>query len=144
MKLIAIAVATALLAPVWSEKDLDPPRTVQFEGAQFDLVTGRNLGSMLLGHSMQATPCNDSSQCIEAFFERGQYSRSEDRGVIHGTYALQHDRYCAGWDDYRFCAAVYQSKDGRLATTNLKCGPPCLTLVKRRDESGPSEFTPSS
>lgn len=135
MKLIATAIMAAVLGSLWSDKDTDPPKSVIFQGAQFDLLTGSALETTLVGHSLQAVPCGDSSQCIEAFFEHGRYAQTEDRNVIRGTYVLRQDRYCAAWDDYQFCSAVYQASDGRLATTNLKCGVPCLTLVERRDGS---------
>jgi hypothetical protein len=133
MNLIATAVMVAMLGPLWSDKDIDPPSVVAFQGDPFSLLSGSTLESTLVGYSLQAVTCGNSSQCIEAFYERGRYAQSEDRGVIRGTYTLRQDRYCAGWDEYQFCAAVYQANDGRLATTNLKCGVPCLTLVERRE-----------
>jgi hypothetical protein len=127
---------------LWSDKDSNPPDAIVSQGVQFRLLTGSSLENALVGHSLQAVPCGDSSQCIEAFYERGRYAQSEDRGVIRGTYGLRQDRYCAGWDDYQFCAAVYQAADGRLATMNLKCGVPCLKLVERRDAPRNSDFSP--
>ncbi len=142
MKLIASAVLTALLAPLCVEKDADPPTEVLLHGSKFGLLTGSALGTTLVNHSLTEVRCGNTGQCIEAFYERGRYAQSEDRGVIRGWYVLRHDRYCAGWDDYKFCAAVYQSADGRLATTNLKCGVRCLKLVERRDAPRNSDFSP--
>ena len=128
--------------PGWTDKDIDPSKAVFFQGSPFSLLEGSELSATLLGHSLQAKPCNDSSQCYEAFFDRGRYSASEDRGVIHGSLVIKEDRYCAGWDDYEFCAAVYRSSAGQLATTNLKCGVPCLRIVERREVLGGSELIP--
>jgi hypothetical protein len=124
-----------LMFPGWTEKDMDPPVVVRFQGARFTKLTGSKLRAALIGHSLQATPCSNTGQCLEWFFEHGRYDASEDRGINRGVYVLRSDRYCAGWDDYRFCAAVYRSADGRLATTNLKCGAPCLSLVERQPVS---------
>ena len=118
--------------PGWTDRDVDPPNAVFFEGSWFGLLQGSALRIALAGHSMQSTPCNDSSQCIQRFYESGEYGQSEDRFDIAGKYVLRRDRYCAAWEDHQFCAAVYQSEDGRLARTDLKCGTPCLTLVQRR------------
>jgi len=142
MKLIAIAGSLALLAFLWADKDADPPRTVLFHGSEFTLLTGPALRKTLLGHSLTEVRCGDSSQCIEAFYERGRYSQSGDREVNRGRYVVRQDRYCAGWDDYRFCKAVYQTADGRLATTNLKCGARCLKLVEQSDAPRNSDFSP--
>jgi hypothetical protein len=133
MKLIAAIAIATLLPPSWAKKDADPPRKVLFQGSEFSLLRGSVLQRALLGHSLTEVPCGDSGQCIEAFYERGRYAQSEDRGVIRGRYVIRHDRYCAGWDDYQFCKAVYQSDDGRIATTNLKCGARCLKFVERGD-----------
>src|SRR4051794_130269 len=127
-----IAALAALAQPL--PKDIEPPLTVQLGTAQFSLLTGSSLESVLVGHSLTATPCGSSDQCVQAFYERGRYAQSADREVIHGSYVLRSDRYCAGWDKYQFCAAVYQSQDGRLAVMNLKRGLMRPTsLVERRD-----------
>ena len=126
--------------PLWSNKDVDPRKSLHFEGKLFALLEGAALRSTVYRHSIQATPCNDSSQCVQWFHERGQFGQSEDRGIGRGTYRFGRDRYCAALGDYRFCAAVYQSRDGELAMTNLKCGPPCLTIV-RGDPGGEATST---
>lgn len=125
-----------------ADQDIAPPTALLFQSAQFRLLTGSALESAIVGYSLQAVPCGDSSQCVEAFYEHGQYAQSEDRGVIRGWYVLRQDRYCAGWDDYQFCAAVYGANDGRLATTDLKCGIRCLKLVERRDAPKNNDFLP--
>ena len=127
---------------LWPNKDSNPPDAIVTQGVKLRLLTGSSLKTALVGHSLQAVPCGDSSQCIEVFYERGRYSQSEDRGVIRGTYALRQDRYCAFWDDYQFCAAVYQGPGGRLATTDLKCGVKCIKLVERANAPRNSDFSP--
>lgn len=128
--------------PGWTDKDMDPPRVVDFQGARFMLLTGPSLDATLINHSLTEVPCGDTSQCIEAFYERGHYAHTEDRSVIRGRYVVRQDRYCAGWDDHQFCKAVYQSGDGQLATTDLKCGVPCLSLVERSSAPRAADFEP--
>ena len=129
MKSLALLLMFAL-AP---KPQLAPPKAVEFEGVHFNLLTGPTLETTLVGQRLTAIRCNDTSQCTEAFYDRGRYAKSGDREVIHGEYTLGADHYCAGWDDYRFCTALYQSDDGRLATMPLKCGVRCLTLVERHN-----------
>lgn len=131
-----------MMFPGWTDKDMDPPRVVDFQGAPFTLVTGSALTALLVDHSLTDVPCGDSSQCIEAFYERGHFAKSADRDVNRGRYVVRQDRYCAGWDDYQFCKAVYRSEGGQLATTDLKCGVPCFRLVERSNAPRAADFEP--
>ena len=135
-----IAAVAALAQPL--SKGIEPPPTVQIGTAQFSLLTGSRLESVLVGHSLTAMPCGSSDQCVQAFYERGRYAQSGDREVIQGSYALRGDRYCAGWDQYQFCAAVYQSGDDRLAVLNLNSGRTRPGLVTRRDAPTGSDWAP--
>lgn len=134
-----LIIALAALAPP-TPKNIGPPPTVRIGRTQLRLITGSKLKNVLVGHSLTDTPRGWLEDSVQAFYDRGRYSRTGDREVLHGSYVLRHDRYCAKLGNDQFCSAVYQSDDGRLAVMNLRSL--TVTLVERTDAAFDSELAP--